>query len=186
MNYKIRIVFFLICFTNRLFSNEACQSTVKYTNNQYNITNKKAVCEITSKNTNSTITGLIEIHETINMINISGTISGVTPNGVHAFHIHEYGDLRDSCNNAGAHYNPFNKKHGGPMNIDRHHGDLGNVQADLTGTIFINIQDAIVKLNGVNSIIGRSIVLHENKDTFESQPSGNAGKRIACCVIGLV
>jgi Cu-Zn family superoxide dismutase len=67
---------------------------------------------------------------------ISGRIEGLTPNGMHAFHIHELGDLMDSangCNSLSSHYNPFGESHGGPDSCHRHLGDLGNIIADQNG-----------------------------------------------------
>ena len=64
-------------------------------------------------------------------INLSGP--GLTKNGEHGFHIHEFGDLSDGCNSACAHYNPFGKSHGCPGNTERHVGDLGNLKTDLYG-----------------------------------------------------
>ena len=124
-------------------------------------------------------------------INLSGT--GLIPNGQQGFHIHEYGDLSDGCNSACAHYNPFGKLHGCPGASERHVGDLGNLNIDLFGNAKYSTSDDVISLSGNYSIIGRSLIVHQNKDDCglgqgplreESLKTGNAGKRIACAVIG--
>lgn len=52
--------------------------------------------------------------------------------GLHGFHIHQFGDLGDSCKAAGAHFNPYNKTHGAPIDKNRHLGDLGNIEANVS------------------------------------------------------
>jgi Cu-Zn family superoxide dismutase len=89
-----------------------------------------------------------------------------------------------------AHFNPTNKKHGCPGNKERHVGDLGNIQADKNGSAKYIFYDNVIRLSGKNSIIGRSIIIHADEDDCgtggneESLKTGNAGKRIACAVIG--
>ena len=121
-------------------------------------------------------------------INLSGP--GLIPNGQQGFHIHEYGDLSDGCNSACAHYNPFGKSHGCPGAEERHVGDLGNLNIDLLGCANYSTSDNVIK---ISDIIGRSLIVHQNKDDCglgqgllreESLKTGNAGKRIACAVIG--
>ena len=69
-------------------------------------------------------------------------------------------------------------------------GDLGNIIADKNGNVSMIIKDKLVKLRGKYSVIGRSIVIHDKEDDLgrgnnkESLKTGNAGKRIACGVIG--
>ena len=117
--------------------------------------------------------------------------TGLKPNSLHAFHIHEFGDLTDGCNSAGAHYNPTNKSHRGPLDEERHVGDLGNVKTDERGNTFLPLTDKIISLYGEQSVIGRSCVIHENEDDLgkgghsDSKTTGHAGPRIACGVIGL-
>jgi len=133
--------------------------------------------------------------------NTSGTVNiyinlhgpGLIPNGEQGFHIHEYGDLSDGCNSACAHYNPFGKSHGCPGSPIRHVGDLGNLKIDVLGNANYTTSDDVIQLSGEYSIIGRSLIIHKNRDDCglgqgqlrnESLKTGNAGSRIACAVIG--
>jgi len=116
-------------------------------------------------------------------IKISLDIKGLS--GVHAMHIHQYGDLRENGKFLGGHFNPFNVKHGHPNEgYYAHTGDLGNITADNNGRVKTEIVDTKISLRSRNSIIGRSIVIHARQDDFTTQPSGNAGKMIAAGVIG--
>ncbi|XP_046573046.1 superoxide dismutase [Cu-Zn]-like isoform X3 [Haliotis rubra] len=123
-------------------------------------------------------------------VTVTGTINRL-PEGLHGFHVHEFGDYTDGCRSAGSHFNPFGKTHGSPEDENRHAGDLGNVVANADGVADINIDDRMISLTGVNSIIGRSIVVHAKPDDLgkggneESLKTGNAGVRLACCVIGI-
>src|SRR5690606_1905976 len=115
-------------------------------------------------------------------LHLKGKIIGLTP-GMHGFHIHEYGDLSDrSGKSAGDHFNPTGAKHGPPGSKESHAGDLGNVEANNEGVAMIDIKAKDLKLHFV---LGRSLVVHEKADDFESQPSGDAGGRLAVGVIGV-
>jgi len=126
-----------------------------------------------------------------NATSIKGTVQGLDANSSRGFHIHTFGNLTDGCNSTGTHYNPFNKSHGGPMDTERHVGDLGNIQADLYGTANINLVDYQVQLTGPFSVVGRGVVVHTGTDDLGkldnegSHTTGNAGARAACGVIGL-
>ena len=110
-------------------------------------------------------------------------IEGLTP-GDHGFHVHEFGDCSaPDGTSAGAHFNPTKKPHGAPDNAERHVGDLGNITADESGKAHYDRIDTVIELNGENTIVGRSVIVHAKADDFVSQPAGNAGSRIACGVI---
>lgn len=116
-------------------------------------------------------------------IRIVADIDGLTP-GKHGFHIHEFGDCGgDDGAAAGAHFNPTNKKHGGPDSEERHVGDLGNLVADEKGHAHYERIDKVIAFEGANSIIGRSVIIHADADDYKSQPAGASGAKIACGVI---
>jgi Cu-Zn family superoxide dismutase len=137
--------------------------------------------------------GTINIVELKNGVRFDINLTNLTP-GKHGFHIHEAGNLEDGCKSCCAHFNPLNKEHGGPFEIDgknRHLGDLGNITADQNGNCVKSIYDKYLQLRGYKyNIIGRSVVVHEKEDDLgrggnaESKKTGNAGARIGCGVIG--
>ena len=94
-------------------------------------------------------------------------LTGLTP-GEHGFHVHEFGDCSmadGTC--AGGHFNPTGAPHGGPDDAKRHVGDLGNIKADASGKATYKRVDKMLALNGPNSIIGRSIIVHAAPDDLE-------------------
>ena len=140
-----------------------------------------------------TCTGSVVFKEVDNQTQIIVNVEGLTPNTKHGFHIHKSGDLRKGCNSLCSHFNPFGAKHGGPDNNrnNRHVGDLGNLLANKNGKVInYKVTDSLIRLTGKNSILGRSVVIHEGEDDLglgdnaESLKTGNAGKRIGCGVIG--
>ncbi len=45
--------------------------------------------------------------------------------------------------------------------------------------------DSVIALHGHHSIIGRGVIVHAGRDDLKSQPSGAAGARVACGVVGI-
>lgn len=126
----------------------------------------------------------------LNKTKIQVNLSGLTE-GLHGFHIHEAGNIENQCKGCCAHFNPYNKTHGGMDDKVRHVGDLGNVKADKNGIVSEVKYDKLIKLRGNKAnIIGRSVVVHTGEDDLgkgdneESLKTGNAGGREACGVIG--
>jgi len=149
-----------------------------------------AICILKPDN-NSGVSGTVTFSQSKkNETNIHADVQGLKP-GLHGFHVHEYGDLRQGCQTAKAHYNPFTKNHGAPKDEDRHVGDLGNVTADKNGNATFDGTDSQIQLCGPTSIIGRAIVVHADPDDYgkggfpDSLTTGHAGARLACGVIGL-
>lgn len=147
---------------------------------------ERAVCVFDS---NSTVEGYLSfIQASSNNVSIIGNLTGI--DGPHGMHVHEYGTLEDSCRGTGRHFNPLDKDHGSPLDDERHVGDLGNILF-VNKTAIVEFHDRQASLNGFLSIIGRSLVIHARQDdlgrgTHEiSKITGNAGERMACCVIAI-
>jgi Cu-Zn family superoxide dismutase len=137
------------------------------------------------------IKGTVKFSEVDNKIRIDVQITGLKPNSLHGFHVHEAGDLTDKCTSMCAHFNPYGSTHGCPGMKNRHVGDLGNLQTNNKGEAKYSFYDDMIKLRGTKAnIIGRGLIIHEDTDdcgqggNAESLKTGNAGKRIACAVIG--
>jgi len=116
-------------------------------------------------------------------LRIVADVYNLTP-GKHGFHVHEHGDCSaHDASSAGGHFNPHNKKHAGPDDPERHAGDMGNLVADASGHAHYDRVDDIMVLNGPDTIIDKSVIVHAGEDDLKSQPSGNAGARVACGVV---
>ena len=77
------------------------------------------------------------------------------------------------------------------MSRERHVGDLGNIQTDANGEANYDFTDSLIQLRGTKyNIVGRGLIIHADTDDLglgeneASLKTGNAGKRIACAVIG--
>ena len=135
------------------------------------------------------LAGYVKFTETNRGVKVDVEVCNL-PDGLHGFHIHEKGNLLvTDCMGCKGHFNPFKKTHGGRKDIVRHVGDLGNVKA-VDGVVNVTFFDSLITLRGKHSILGRSVVIHFNKDDLgrgeddESLITGNAGKRLDCAVIG--
>jgi len=124
-------------------------------------------------------------------VNVSINLKGLTRNHKHGFHVHECGDLTNSCESLCAHFNPYNKTHGDRDDKIRHVGDLGNLESNEFGNANYTFNDSLIKLRGNKAnIIGRSLIIHMDTDDCgrgnhkDSLTTGNSGKRIACAIIG--
>jgi Cu-Zn family superoxide dismutase len=133
----------------------------------------------------SKVMGTIAFTKAGDGVKVVADISGLSP-GKHGFHIHEFGDCSDpKAASAGGHFNPTKHQHGAPDASDRHAGDLGNIDADASGKAHLEINDNAMQLTGDNAIIGHAVIVHEKADDLKTQPTGDAGGRLACGVIGV-
>jgi Cu-Zn family superoxide dismutase len=145
---------------------------------------QKALCVLYPTKGNE-VEGMVTFTQTDSGVLVSAAVSGLTE-GKHGFHIHEYGNCSaPDGTSAGGHFNPENEKHGGPDHEMRHVGDMGNLDADENGNALLEYVDTKLSLEGEHSIIGRGMIVHAGKDDLTSQPTGAAGARVACGVIGI-
>jgi superoxide dismutase, Cu-Zn family len=116
---------------------------------------------------------------------VTGRITGLAA-GTHGFHIHEFGDCSAAdFSSAGGHYNPTGHQHAGTDQARRHIGDLGNIEAGSDGAATVDYTDTRLRFEGAHGILGRGLIVHANPDDLKTQPTGNAGGRLACGVIGV-
>jgi Cu-Zn family superoxide dismutase len=137
-----------------------------------------------SPTSGSTASGTVEFHQLRDgSVEVTVNLSGV-PAGVHGFHVHDKGDCGDNGNAAGGHFNPMSTAHGAPSADPHHAGDFGNVTADAAGTVSHKFTTRSITLDETAaSAIGHAVILHANPDDLQTQPTGNAGARIACGVV---
>ncbi|KRX07326.1 Superoxide dismutase, copper/zinc binding domain [Pseudocohnilembus persalinus] len=155
-------------------------------------TTRNAIC-ILYPDGNSGVKGIVSFQQdnATSPTKITANVRGLKPNSLHGFHIHQYGDLTEGCTSAGPHYNPENKTHGGPLDKERHVGDLGNLKTDEKGNAYVAMSDKFISLFGEYSVVGRSCVVHAGEDDLGkgghelSKTTGNSGGRVACGTIGL-
>ncbi len=145
---------------------------------------EKAVAVLQSTK-GSDVSGVVHFTRTSAGVRVSAEVTGLAP-GKHGFHIHELGDCSaPDGTSAGGHYNPDGNPHAGPDKAKRHMGDMGNLEADSSGAARYERTDSYMKLGGGKSIVGRAVIVHAGEDDLTSQPTGNAGGRQACGVIGI-
>jgi Cu-Zn family superoxide dismutase len=119
-------------------------------------------------------------------LNIVVALKGLPP-GDHAVHIH----VNPACDapaftTAGGHFNPDNKQHGMDNPMGHHNGDMPQnitIAADGTGTATYRVNYLTLAAGAPTSVLGHSIMVHEKADDMKTDPTGNAGARIACGVI---
>jgi Cu-Zn family superoxide dismutase len=110
------------------------------------------------------------------------------PAGQHAIHIHAVGKCEPPFTTAGGHFNPDNKKHG-MMAADGHHaGDMPNLVVPASGELNVEVVNTAVTLdkgkpNSVFKPEGTALIIHAAPDDYRTDPTGDAGGRIACGVI---
>jgi len=129
--------------------------------------------------------GIVTFTDVDGTVRIVADLEGLKP-GKHGFHIHEKGDCSaPDASSAGGHFNPSGTPHGAPENPpdQRHVGDLGNLEAAADGKAHYEWVGEVISLEGPNSIVGKAVIVHAEPDDLTSQPTGNAGARVACGVI---
>jgi len=144
----------------------------------------RAVCELAATTGNS-VSGRVwfEQDSASGPTTVKAMVNGITGN--HGFHIHVYGDLStNNGTNAGGHFNPNSVLHGIPPFTPRHVGDMGMIYYYSGNVAYYQYSNDLITLSGTNNVLGRAVIVHANPDDC-TNPVGNAGSRLAQCVIGI-
>ncbi len=137
----------------------------------------QAVAWIRGNSENPQLSGLVKFYQTpYGGVLVEAEVFGL-PNitdenssDFYAMHIHEFGNCSNNFSQTGNHYNPSMQLH------PSHAGDLPPILGN-QGYGWISFYD---KRFTVNDIIGKSVVIHSNRDDFTSQPAGDSGTKIGC------
>lgn len=110
------------------------------------------------------------------------------PAGEHAFHVHAVGKCEPPFTTAGGHFNPEKKKHGMMASDGPHAGDMPNLHVPTSGELAVDVLNAAVTLEKgkTNSLFGpegTALIIHAGKDDYKTDPTGEAGGRIACGLV---
>jgi Cu-Zn family superoxide dismutase len=114
-------------------------------------------------------------------------VQGLPP-GVKAVHVHAVGRCEGpNFSSAGGHFNPMGRQHGALNPAGPHAGDLPNLTVGPDGRGRLESTTELMTLrSGSTSVFdgdGSALVVHGAPDDFRTDPTGNAGARIACGVI---
>lgn len=129
--------------------------------------------------------GELVLAETAQGIQVTGQLRGVAP-GQHAFHIHTTGRCEPPFESAGGHWNPTNAQHGFEVPGGPHLGDMRNITVGADSSATLQGTTPGGTLRGASAVVdqdGAAVVIHAKPDDYRTQPSGNAGDRIACGVV---
>lgn len=143
-----------------------------------------AVAELRPTHGNTT-TGQVRFEQIGDMVRVSGEVRGLRPGGEHGFHVHEKGDCASGDGlSAGGHFNPGGTVHGRHGQPPHHVGDLPSLMADAGGVAHLRFETRALSLrSGPDSIMGKGLIVHRDPDDYRTQPTGNAGPRLACGVL---
>ncbi|WP_395064090.1 superoxide dismutase family protein [Flavobacterium sp.] len=134
----------------------------------------------------STVNGTATFSEKNGVVSFEAKLTGLKP-GIHAIHIHEKADCSaGDATSAGGHWNPTHVKHGKWSDAEHHKGDIGNFTADENGnaTVTLKTDEWCIGCGDANKdILGKGLIVHANPDDYTTQPTGNAGGRVACAGI---
>jgi Cu-Zn family superoxide dismutase len=130
-------------------------------------------------------TGTVTFVQRGDKVAVTADVRGLPPNSEHGFHVHEKGDCSSGDGmSTGGHFNPDGKPHGNAQPSDGHAGDMPNIKADASGNAKATFEISKMTIaDGPHSVVGKGLIVHKDPDDYRTQPTGNAGARLACGVI---
>lgn len=132
--------------------------------------------------------GMVTLRDTPSGVLVSADLKGL-PEGEHGFHFHQKGicNPAEKFTTSGGHFDPEGHMHGLLVEGGPHGGDMPNQYVGANGVLVTQILNTGVTLApGAKSLFdadGSALVIHAGADDYMSQPSGDAGGRIACAVV---
>lgn len=135
---------------------------------------KKLVADIQGDSTHEQLSGKIVFTQLEDRVRITADLINLPPDQFLGFHIHEgsecSGDDKDEFKDVKNHFDKGNNEH------PDHLGDLPPIYSG-NGEVHQEIETNRFDLG---DILGKTIIIHSQRDDFTSQPSGDAGDKIAC------
>jgi Cu-Zn family superoxide dismutase len=134
----------------------------------------------------STVSGDLRFEAMDGGVHVTGRLVRLEPYSTHGFHVHETGDCSaPDGTSAGGHFNPAGTEHGRVGTPTHHAGDSDNITADAQGTATVDnrLEGATLGDGAATDIVGKGVIVHAGADDYTSQPTGDAGARLACGVI---
>jgi Cu-Zn family superoxide dismutase len=150
-----------------------------------NLSTGPAAVAVLAPTTGNTASGTVRFTQAGDRVRVRGEIRGLRPGAEHGFHVHEKGDCSSGDGmSAGGHFNPTGAPHGRHMTARHHVGDLPSLRADANGVARVDFDSTAIRVgSGTSDIVGRGLIVHRDPDDYTTQPTGNAGPRLACAVI---
>ena len=133
----------------------------------------------------NSVAGTLEFTSVDGGVRVTGQVTGLQ-GGEHGFHVHENGDCSaPDASSAGGHFNPASTAHGRVGQGEHHAGDSDNISANAQGVATVDtlLQGVTLGDGSGTDIVGRGVIVHADPDDYTTQPTGNAGGRLACGVI---
>jgi Cu-Zn family superoxide dismutase len=147
----------------------------------------KTASAVLTATTGNTAAGSVTFTTDGTQTQLTASITGAPASAMLGFHIHVNAACGADGMEASGHWNPEAVDHGQWTATPHHLGDIGNLTTDASGAATFTLTTDAWSLGtgATNDVVNHAVVLHAMADDFMTQPTGNAGGRIACGVTQL-